>query len=51
MTIHDRIALELGRALMRANAAEGQLADEKAKNETLAKQLADATKPASRSTK
>lgn len=53
MNIHDRIALELGRALMRAHAAEAQLADERAKTVDLAKQLADKAKtvPATRRTR
>lgn len=42
LSVHDRIALELGRAIMRANGAEGQLEIERANSQSLSERLAAA---------
>lgn len=55
MSVNDRVALELGRALIRAHAAEAALADEQGKTEALLARVAEAErgekKPAARTTR
>lgn len=54
MNVNDRVALELGRALIRAHAAEAALTEEQEKTKALLARVAEAEraqKPAARTTR